>query len=150
MLKNIALTLFTVVALVGCSSNRISRPCSSVVSPADFATYIGDRIHFGFDTDALSESAKEVLDRQVNWLNHNANEDINIIIEGHCDERGTREYNLALGERRANSAKDYLVNKGVDASRIEIISYGKERPAAIGNSEDIHKLNRRTVTVLRN
>lgn len=106
-----------------------------------------DRVFFKFDSSALSEQSKKVLDETANWLKNN--KDINILIEGHCDERGTREYNLALGQRRADAAKKYIVSKGIDPIRIKIISYGKERPAVVGKGEAIWSKNRRSVIVNR-
>ncbi|MGD9650617.1 MAG: peptidoglycan-associated lipoprotein Pal, partial [Dongiaceae bacterium] len=91
--------------------------------------------------------AKATLDRQAAWLKrYNA---MNILIEGHADERGTREYNLALGERRANAVKDYLVSQGIAGNRLDVISYGKERPAVVGSNEASWAQNRRSVTVVR-
>lgn len=106
-----------------------------------------DRVFFKFDSSALSEGAKKTLDKTATWLNNNSN--IAILIEGHCDERGTREYNLALGQRRAEAAKKYLVSKGVKSSRIKTISYGKERPAVVGKGEAIWSKNRRSVIVVQ-
>lgn len=106
-----------------------------------------DRVFFKFDSSALSEQSKKVLDETANWLKNN--KDINILIEGHCDERGTREYNLALGQRRADAAKKYIVSKGIDSIRIKTISYGKERPAVVGKGEAIWSKNRRSVIVKR-
>ena len=98
-------------------------------------------IHFAFDSYVLSPEAQKILDKKVAWLRkHPA---IKIIIEGHCDERGSNEYNLALGERRANSAKQYLVNAGIEPDRIHIISYGEERPLALGSDEASWAINRR-------
>lgn len=107
----------------------------------------GDRVFFGFDQYDLSNEAQATLRAQAEWLREFSN--VNVTIEGHCDERGTREYNLALGERRATAAKNYLVALGIDASRLETVSYGKERPAVLGNSEDVWAQNRRSVMVVR-
>jgi peptidoglycan-associated lipoprotein len=107
---------------------------------------VQDRVLFGYDSFELSEAAKEILTVQSEWLNSDSS--LHVTIEGHCDERGTREYNLALGEKRAESAKSFLVSKGVSSSRIKVISYGKERPAFIGASEDSLAKNRRAVTVV--
>ena len=116
-------------------------------SSADFLQKAGsDKVFFGTDSYDLDATAKGTLDAQAAWLVQYGQ--VKITIEGHCDERGTREYNLALGDRRANAAKNYLVSKGVDASRISTISYGKERPAVEGSSEDAWAQNRRAVTVL--
>lgn len=112
----------------------------------DFAENVGDRVFYALDSSVVNAEGKATLERQAAWLNQHA--DINIVVEGHCDERGTREYNLALGERRANAAKNILVAAGVNSSRITIISYGKERPAAIGSDEGSWGQNRRAVTVL--
>jgi len=107
---------------------------------------VQDRILFDYDSFDITDDSKKILDNQVAWLK--SDPAIKITIEGHCDERGTREYNIALGERRANSAKKYLTTNGIEESRIKTISYGKERPAFIGSSEDIFHKNRRAVTVV--
>ncbi len=106
---------------------------------------VQDRIFFGYNAFDVNEEAKAILATQIAWLK--SSPDVKITIEGHCDERGTREYNIALGERRALSTKNYLVNGGIDSSRIQIISYGKERPAYFGTSEDVYAKNRRAVVV---
>ncbi len=108
---------------------------------------VGDRVFFGYDKYNLSADAQRVLQGQAAWLKKYS--DKSIVIEGHCDERGTREYNLALGERRANSAKDYLVALGVSANRINTVSYGKERPVALGHEDGAWSQNRRSVTILK-
>lgn len=149
MLKKTALAFCVLLALSGCSSKKGYYSDSTSATELDFKTEIGDRVYFSFDTDHLTAGAKAELDRQVNWLNSDSNNQIYFVLEGHADERGTREYNLALGERRANAVKRYMVMKGVDESRVEVISYGKERPAAIGDTPEIHKLNRRVVTNLK-
>lgn len=107
---------------------------------------VKDRVHFDYDSSELSDAAKDILDVQSEWLK--SDEAINITIEGHCDERGTREYNIALGERRANAAKSYLVSKGIFEDRIKVISYGKERPAFFGDTPEVLSKNRRAVTVV--
>jgi peptidoglycan-associated lipoprotein len=114
----------------------------------DFVLNVGDRVFFDFDKSVLKAEARATLERQAEWLKKYP--DKIITIEGHADERGTREYNLALGERRATAAKDYLVALGVDTSRITTISYGKERPFAVGHNEAAWALNRRAVTVISN
>ncbi len=106
-----------------------------------------DRVFFAYDSSSISDNAKEVLDTQVEWLEKHEN--VNIVVQGNCDERGTREYNLALGERRAVAVKNYLVSKGIAANRISVISYGKERPAVLGNNEAAWAQNRRSVTVVK-
>ncbi|MBP8233603.1 MAG: peptidoglycan-associated lipoprotein Pal [Rhizorhabdus sp.] len=118
-------------------------------SRADFLAQAGTDTVF-FDTDSYDVDAEDqaTLSRQAQWLAKYPN--ASVTIEGHCDERGTREYNLALGERRANAAKNYLVSVGVPASRISVISYGKERPLATGSDEAAWAQNRRAVTVVPN
>jgi peptidoglycan-associated lipoprotein len=112
----------------------------------DFEANVGDRVFFATDSSVLSSDAQAVLSRQAAWLKQYAN--AKVVLEGHADERGTREYNLALGERRANSAKNFLVSAGVDAMRISTTSYGKERPAVLGHDESAWSQNRRAVTVI--
>jgi peptidoglycan-associated lipoprotein len=111
-------------------------------------TAVGDRVFYELDSSVLSSEAQAILGRQAEWLKQYSN--VNVVIEGHCDERGTREYNLALGERRAAAVKSYLTSMGVDASRVSTISYGKERPAVVGNDESAWGQNRRGVTVIGN
>jgi len=115
-------------------------------SQQDLAATAGDRIFFAFDSSDVSSEAQQTLRRQAQWLQRYPN--VSVTIEGHCDERGTREYNLALGERRAQAAKNVLVALGVPASRLSTISYGKERPAVPGSSEDAYAQNRRAVTTV--
>ncbi len=115
-------------------------------SQQDFVDNIGDRIFFGYDSTDLTGEARGTLDRQANWLNQYSN--LTITIEGHADERGTREYNLALGERRANAVRNYLIALGVTASRVSVISYGKERPVVFGTDTQSWAQNRRAVTVV--
>jgi peptidoglycan-associated lipoprotein len=105
-----------------------------------------DTVHFALDQFDLDSEARAILDSQARWLAANPN--TRATIEGHCDERGTREYNLALGDRRANSAKNFLVARGVSPSRITTISYGKERPIALGSDEGAWAQNRRAVTIV--
>ncbi|MCF8496709.1 MAG: peptidoglycan-associated lipoprotein Pal [Alphaproteobacteria bacterium] len=111
---------------------------------ADLAQNVGDHVLFGYDRYDLEAGARTTLEAQANWLMQYPN--LNATIEGHADERGTREYNLALGERRANSVKNYLIAFGVDPRRINTISYGKERPAVGGADESSWAQNRRAVT----
>ena len=115
-------------------------------SAADFVVNVGDRVFFDYNQSDVKADGKQVLDRQAAWLKQYAS--TKIVVEGHADERGTREYNIALGERRAISTKNYLVSKGVDAKRVETISYGKERPAVVGSNEAAWSQNRRAVTVI--
>ncbi len=113
-------------------------------SAEDFVVNVGDRVFFEFDKYNLKPKARDTLRRQAAWLKRYPG--VVISVEGHCDERGTREYNLALGERRANSAKNYLVALGVNPNRIRTISYGKERPAVAGSNQSAWAQNRRSVT----
>lgn len=115
-------------------------------SKEDFVNNIGDRVFFGYDSSDLSGEARATLERQANWLNQYSN--LTVTIEGHADERGTREYNLALGERRANAVRNYLTALGVPASRIAVISYGKERPVVFGSDARSWAENRRAVTAV--
>ena len=121
-------------------------PASTIMpgSQEDLVANVGDRVFFGYDKYTLTDKSRTILDMQLAWLN--ANPSAKIIIAGHCDERGTREYNLALGERRANAVKDYLVQLGLNPSRARTISWGKERPVAVGSMESSYTQNRRSVT----
>lgn len=112
----------------------------------DWMQNVGYMVNFGFDKSNLMSEARAILDRQAEWLMMYTG--YSVTVEGHCDERGTREYNLALGERRASSVKNYLVALGVDPSRISTISYGKERPLAMGHDEGAWSQNRRGVSIL--
>ncbi|PZQ47708.1 MAG: peptidoglycan-associated lipoprotein Pal [Micavibrio aeruginosavorus] len=116
-------------------------------SQQDLATNVGDRVFFAYDSSDLAPEARDTLNRQVEWLNRYPN--LQITIEGHSDERGTREYNIALGDRRATSVKNYLVSMGVPASRLNTISYGKERPAVVGDDAASWAQNRRGVTTVQ-
>lgn len=116
-------------------------------SVAHFQQTVGDRVLFDIDQSVLSEEAKLVLLAQANWLL--ANTAFTAVIEGHADEQGTREYNLALGARRASAVKEYLVSRGIAASRLRDISYGKERPIEVCSAEACYSRNRRAVTVLQ-
>ncbi|MDA8937101.1 peptidoglycan-associated lipoprotein Pal [Candidatus Pelagibacter sp.] len=109
---------------------------------------VPDRVFFATNESILTTSSRETLRSQAAWLRKNSS--INVVLEGHADERGTREYNLALGERRANSAKDYLMTYGISSDRISVLSYGKERPVDAGSSPLSWSKNRRSVTVKAN
>ncbi len=116
-------------------------------SRADFIQSVpSDRVFFALDSHTLTAEGRSVLDAQAQWLNTNAR--VNVTIEGHADERGTREYNLALGERRANAVRLYLESRGVASGRLQTVTYGKERPEAFGSDEASHSRNRRSVTVV--
>lgn len=127
-----------------------SGPVTSTAVPGSFEDFVqqagSDRVFFEFDSYQLDSAAQSTLTAQAGWLAKYPN--VRITVEGHADERGTREYNLALGERRANSVKNFLAGQGVSADRINIISYGKERPAIEGSNESAWAQNRRAVTVL--
>ena len=115
-------------------------------SESYFVSNVGDRVFFGLNESDITDEGAAVLSRQAAWLRTNSN--VTIQIEGHADERGTREYNLALGERRGNAAREFLISQGVSTDRIIVVSYGKERPAALGSNEAAWSQNRRAVTVL--
>jgi peptidoglycan-associated lipoprotein len=112
----------------------------------DLVVNIGDRVFFGYDQSDIASEGQATLERQATWLKQYPN--VSVTIEGHADERGTREYNLALGERRAASVRSFLLSQGIDASRINVISYGKERPAVTEASPSGWAQNRRAVTVV--
>lgn len=118
-------------------------------SAADFKRSVtSDTVLFALDMYDIDSEARAILDTQVQWLTRYPN--VRVTIEGHADERGTREYNLALGDRRANAAKNYLAARGISPARISVISYGKERPVALGSDEASYAQNRRAVTVVVN
>lgn len=137
-----------------CSSNNAGQQQASATSTTsvapgtvgDFRQNVGDRVYFDTDMSTMREDGRATLDRQAEWLSKYTS--YPVTIEGNCDERGTREYNLALGERRAASVRQYLIAKGVPASRIKTISYGKERPEVVGSDEAAWARNRRAVTAL--
>lgn len=125
----------------GTTATTPKRPLSTILT-----VDVGDRVFFEFDKYSLKAKARQTLERQATFLKNNAG--VKVVLQGHADERGTREYNLALGDRRANSAKDYLIALGINPNRITIISYGKERPAVAGSNEAAWSQNRRAVTVI--
>jgi peptidoglycan-associated lipoprotein len=116
-------------------------------SPAHFQQIVGDRVLFAVDQSTLSAEAQATLDAQANWLL--ANTDYAATIEGHADEQGTREYNIALGARRATAVREYLVGRGIAANRLDTVSFGKERPIEVCSDEACYRQNRRSVTVLK-
>ena len=130
------------------SEGTLTESSPSIVpgSQEDLIVNVGDRVFFGYDSAELDSDAQELLQDQVAWLKQHSS--VNVSIEGHCDERGTREYNLALGEKRAQAVKNYLISLGVAATRVGAVSYGKERPAVIGSSEAAWGQNRRSVTTV--
>jgi peptidoglycan-associated lipoprotein len=156
-----ALTLLAAVSLLAACSTApdtstttggtgtVSAPATGGVragSQQDLAATAGDRVYFAYDKSDISPEGRAILTKQSDWLKKNAN--VTVTIEGHCDERGTREYNLALGERRATAVKNVLVALGIPANRVSTISYGKERPAVVGSTEAAWAQNRRGVTVV--
>jgi len=145
MLKNIAVAFMAVVLLSGCSSST-GRYGDNNKHIVEFERVIGDRVFFDLNSSSLTSEAQSTLMRQAEWLEDHKL--FSITIEGHCDERGTREYNIALGERRADSVKKFLAQHGIDTNRIDTISYGKERPAVIGNEGEAFAKNRRGVTAI--
>lgn len=116
-------------------------------SAEDFAGSVQDRVFFALDRHNLDEGDKQILRRQADWLSRYPT--VMITVEGHCDERGTREYNMALGAKRADAVKDFLVGQGIDANRIKIVSYGKERPVDPRSAEAAWRINRRGVTLIK-
>ena len=135
--------------IAGCAKQQADQTSSSAAAPGsqqDFVVNVGDRVFFETDSSELTEQARATLDKQAQWLgNYNR---YNFTIEGHADERGTREYNIALGARRAQTVREYLVSRGVSAQRMRTISYGKERPVAVCDDISCWSQNRRAVTVL--
>ena len=154
--KNAFLVIFACLALSACATKKASdvggQIQGDVYIGSDTVEYLAsgvpDRVFFATNESILTTKSRDTLRKQATWLRKNSK--INIVIEGHADERGTREYNLALGERRANAAKDYLMTYGISASRISVISYGKERPVDSGSNPLSWSKNRRSVTVKAN
>ena len=128
------------------SSSASSSTTATQMSDAEKLAQVGNTVYFGFDSSELAGEAQATLDRQAAFLN--VNPTMVVVIEGHADERGTREYNLALGDRRAVAVRDYLLAKGLNAARVRTVSYGKERPAVSGSNEESWAKNRRAATVL--
>lgn len=148
-MKKIIFAACAALLVTACSHKAGSESASVETHPAaieELKNKVGDRVHFKFDSSELIPEAKLTLTRQANFMK--AKPDLKFIIEGHADEHGTREYNIGLGERRANSIKKELQSQGIDANRLKIISYGKERPAVEGHDEAAWYQNRRGVTVI--
>jgi peptidoglycan-associated lipoprotein len=156
ILRNTFLVIFACLILSACATKKTTdiggQIQGDVYVGSDTVEYLAsgvpDRVFFATNESILTTRSRDTLRKQATWLRDNS--DINVVIEGHADERGTREYNLALGERRANSAKDYLMTYGVSANRISVISYGKERPIDSGSNPLTWSKNRRSVTVKAN
>jgi peptidoglycan-associated lipoprotein len=140
------------LTVAACASNPTGQNTAAVGAAAvpgsaqDFVVNVGDRVFFETDSSELTPQARTTLDQQARWLQQYGR--YSFLVEGHADERGTREYNIALGARRAATVRDYLVARGIDASRMRTISYGKERPVAVCNDISCWSQNRRAVTVL--
>src|ERR1700723_4497633 len=149
--RKFAVVIAAGLMIAGCAKNQADQTAAmgAAATPGsqqDFVVNVGDRVFFETDSSELTEQARATLDKQVQWLgNYNR---YAFTIEGHADERGTREYNIALGARRAQAAREYLVSRGVLAQRMHTISYGKERPVAVCNDISCWSQNRRAVTVL--
>ena len=156
ILKNTLLVLATCLVLTACASKKVENVGEQiqgdVYSGTDTVKYLADgvkdRVFFATNESILTTASRETLRAQAAWLRKNPS--INVVLEGHADERGTREYNLALGERRANAAKDYLMTYGISSDRITVLSYGKERPVDSGSNPLAWSKNRRSVTVKAN
>ena len=152
----VMIALVAMLAITGCASKKTPNNAAELGlngagaatpgSAQDFTVNIGDRIFFDTDSTSIRADAQQTLSRQAQWLNQY--KQYAIVVEGHADERGTREYNLALGARRAAAARDFLVSKGVASSRLKTISYGKERPVAVCDDISCWSQNRRAVTTL--
>ena len=152
-LKNILLVIFATFILSACSTAKKSGDVDGDVYTGKetvkyLASGVPDRVFFATNKSSLTTAARATLRKQATYLRKNKN--LNVTIEGHADERGTREYNLALGERRANAAKDYLMTYGISSNRISLLSYGKERPVDSGSNSLAWSKNRRSVTVKAN
>ena len=155
--KNTLLILAACLVLTACATKKEvadmqGQMQSDVYTWTDTVEYLADgvpdRVFFATNETVLTTASRETLRAQAAWLRKNSS--INVVLEGHADERGTREYNLALGERRANSAKDYLMTYGISSDRISVLSYGKERPVDAGSNPLAWSKNRRSVTVKAN
>ena len=155
--KNIFLVMFLSFVLSACATQTSTKKIDSqiqgdVYTGTDTVEYLADgvpdRVFFATNESVLTTASRETLRKQAAWLRKNS--EITVVLEGHADERGTREYNLALGERRANAAKDYLMTYGISGNRISVISYGKERPVDSGSNPLAWSKNRRSVTVKAN
>ena len=154
ILKNSFMVLIASLVLTACATQKKSTNLTQgdVYTGTETVEYLAsgvkDRVFFATNETVLTTASRETLRKQAAWLRKNS--DINVVLEGHADERGTREYNLALGERRANSAKDYLMTYGISSGRISVLSYGKERPVDSGSNPLAWSKNRRSVTVKAN
>ena len=154
ILKNTFLVFAACLVLSACATKKVStgQMQGDVYTGTDTVEYladgVADRVFFATNETVLTTASRETLRAQAAWMRKNSK--INVVLEGHADERGTREYNLALGERRANAAKDYLMTYGISSDRISVLSYGKERPVDAGSNHLAWSKNRRSVTVKAN
>ena len=149
MFKKLLLLVATGFFLASCAATNTNQGGDASINSGtqeDLIVNVGDRVFFEFDSSELTVDAQSTLDAQAAWLMQYS--DTNITIEGHADERGTREYNLALGDKRAFAVYTYLAQAGVDTNRMEYISWGKERPEVIGSDETAYSQNRRSVTIV--
>jgi len=149
-IKNLLIIALSTIALSACSTAKKSTVGSGdVYTGKDTVEYLAsgvkDRVFFATNSSSLTTASRDTLRKQANYLRKN--KDLNVVLEGHADERGTREYNLALGEKRANSAKDYLMTYGISGKRISVISYGKEKPVNSASTPLAWSQNRRAVTI---
>ena len=146
-----AFALAGALTLAACANQNQDQAAAGRAAPGstqDFVVNVGDRVFFTVDSSDITPEGRTTLDRQATWLNQYPR--YTFTVEGHADERGTREYNIALGARRAASVRDYLLSKGIQSSRMRTISYGKERPVAVCNDDSCWNQNRRSVTALNN
>ncbi len=160
ILKSTFLLVLFGLVVTACATKKTTTDAAKIDSQIQADVYVGsdtvgelakgvpDRVFFATNESILTTKSRDTLRKQAAWLRENTN--VNVVVEGHADERGTREYNLALGERRANAAKDYLMTYGISADRISVISYGKERPVDPGSNPLSWSKNRRSVTVKAN
>ena len=156
ILKNTFLVLLLSIVVSACATKKTvnidSQIQGDVYTGTDTVEYLAsgvpDRVFFATNESVLTTASRDTLRKQAEWLRKNSK--VNVVLEGHADERGTREYNLALGDRRANAAKDYLMTQGISASRITTISFGKERPVNSASNNKAWAQNRRSVTVRTN
>ena len=155
ILRNAFLVVLACLVLSACATKKVAtmgQMQGDVYTGTDSVEYLADgvpdRVFFATNESILTTRSRDTLRKQAGWLRENS--DVTVVLEGHADERGTREYNLALGERRANAAKDYLMTYGISSNRISVLSYGKERPVDSGSNPLAWSKNRRSVTVKAN
>ena len=156
ILKNAFLIILASLVLTACATKKSTETTGQLQGDVytgtdtvkELAKGVPDRVFFATNETVLTTASRETLRKQATWLRKNS--DINVVLEGHADERGTREYNLALGERRANAARDYLMTYGISGKRISVISYGKEKPVNAASTPLAWSQNRRSVTTVTN